>query len=117
MDENKKRHEEALSETLCGIKKSFISDYVKAIYLYGSYVRGDYSWDSDIDLLMVLREDALKNRKVKKEIIWLKGNLTGEELDAPEIDLKVVFGDEWQKSTDIYYKTILEEGVNVWERL
>lgn len=117
MNENRKRHEEALLEALRGIKKSFISDYVKAIYLYGSYARGDFSWDSDIDLFMTLKEDAIRSREVKKEIIWLKGNLTGEELDAPEIDLKVVFGDEWEKSTDIYYKTILEEGVNVWEKL
>lgn len=116
MNENAKRHEAALSEALEGIRKSFIADYVNSIYLYGSYARGDFSWDSDIDLLLVLKEDALKSREIKREIIWLKGNLTGEDLDAPEIDLKVVFGDGWKGSKDIYYKTILKEGVNIWER-
>lgn len=111
------RYEMALSEALQGIKKSFIVDYIKDVYLYGSLARGDFSWDSDIDLLMVLKEDAQNNKKVKKEIIWLKGNLTGDELHAPEIDLKVVFGDEWKKNPGIFYRTILEEGVNLWEEL
>lgn len=34
------------------------------------------------------------NREIKREIIYLKGSITEEDIDAPEIDLKVVFGDK-----------------------
>ena len=34
------------------------------------------------------------NREIKREIIYLKGSITEEDIDAPEIDLKVVFGDD-----------------------
>ena len=47
------------------------------------------------------------NREIKREIIYLKGSITEEDIDAPEIDLKVVFGDDWKKSSQTYYRNIL----------
>lgn len=38
------------------------------------------------------------NREIKREIIYLKGSITEEDIDVPEIDLKVVFGDDWKKA-------------------
>ena len=33
-------------------------DKLKGVYLYGSYARGDYDADSDVDLLVTLRGEA-----------------------------------------------------------
>ena len=57
------------------------------------------------------------NREIKREIIYLKGSITEEDIDAPEIDLKVVFGDDWKKSSQTYYKIILQEGKQIWQKI
>ena len=57
------------------------------------------------------------NREIKREIIYLKGSITEEDIDAPEIDLKVVFGDDWKKSSMTYYRNILQEGKQIWQKI
>ncbi len=57
------------------------------------------------------------NREIKREIIYLKGSITEEDIDAPEIDLKVVFGDDWKKSSLTYYRNILQEGKQIWQKI
>lgn len=57
------------------------------------------------------------NREIKREIIYLKGSITEEDIDAPEIDLKVVFGDDWKKSSLTYYRNILQEGKRIWQKI
>lgn len=57
------------------------------------------------------------NREIKREIIYLKGSITEEDIDAPEIDLKVVFGNEWKKSSQTYYRNILQEGKQIWQKI
>lgn len=53
-----------LQETRIELQKIY-SDRLKGIILYGSYARGDYSRDSDIDLLLVLEQ--LNDFSVERE--------------------------------------------------
>ena len=64
-----------------------------------------------------LAPEKKENREIKREIIYLKGSITEEDIDAPEIDLKVVFGDDWKKSSQTYYKNILQEGKQIWQKI
>lgn len=41
---------------------SLLNDSVKQLKLYGSYARGDYNNDSDIDVFLVYDEVGVKNR-------------------------------------------------------
>jgi len=50
-----KKVQNILEETRVELQKIY-SDRLKDIILYGSYARGDYSGESDIDLLLVLEE-------------------------------------------------------------
>lgn len=111
------RHDLALQSAKQKILRSKLSLYAKELYLYGSAARGEVSWDSDIDLLLVLDPSQKNSRELKREIIYLKGSLTDEEVDAPEVDLKVVFGNGWRTSTQTYYKNIVQEGKNMAEEL
>jgi predicted nucleotidyltransferase len=45
-------------EELKEILRSVYSDGLRGIYLYGSYARGDFSEDSDIDLLIALEGEV-----------------------------------------------------------
>ena len=37
--------------------------HLKSVILYGSYARGDYTEDSDIDIALLLKSDRLKAKK------------------------------------------------------
>ena len=111
------RHDLALQSAKQKILRSKLSLYAKELYLYGSAARGEVCWDSDIDLLLVLDPSQKNSRELKREIIYLKGSLTDEEVDAPEVDLKVVFGNGWRTSTQTYYKNIVQEGKKYGRRI
>lgn len=113
-EEIKSRHENALKYAINQIKTSKLASYVQNLYLYGSYARGDYRWDSDIDLFLVLMEGA-PVPCLKKEIIRLKGAVSQDGVFDVDVDLKIVYGDAWKSSSIPYYKSILKEGKNVWE--
>lgn len=111
------KYEEALQEAISKIKNSpIIFQYAKAIYLYGSMARNEHTPRSDIDLLLELDQEGRKDRSLRKEIIMLKGRISGEEWDDPEVDLKVVFGEEWKSSNQLYYQLIRREGKLIWKK-
>ena len=52
---------EKVKRILTEIKKYLIEsfgDRIRQVILYGSYARGDYNKDSDIDILIVVSDDA-----------------------------------------------------------
>lgn len=114
MVSNNARHLHALHVAKERIFQSKLADYAKELYLYGSMARGEVNWDSDIDLLLILDFPEHDRKTLKKEILFLKGSLTEDDIDAPEVDLKVVFGDEWKTSNQTYYRNVLEEGEKLW---
>lgn len=107
----------ALETAIEKLEQSKAVKYAREVYLYGSLARGNARWDSDIDLLLVLDGAGYEDKGLKKEIITLKGSMTEDNLDAPEIDLKVVFGKEWRDSNAAYYKNIVAEGKKIWENI
>lgn len=108
------RHETALAYALGVIEGSPLVDFVKELYLYGSFARGDYKYSSDIDLFLVMEEDG---KKYHSEIMQLKSDVTdAENFEGVEVDLKVTFGDAWKESNQFYHKNIRRDGRNIWTR-
>ena len=53
--------DEKIKKILTEVKKYLIEsfgDKIRRVILYGSYARGDYNRDSDIDVLIVVSDDA-----------------------------------------------------------
>lgn len=112
MQEISIRHKRALYYAIHQLKTSKLASYIQDLYLYGSYARGDYRWDSDLDLFLVLAEDAPVSF-LKKEIIRLKGAVRQDGVFDIDVDLTVVFGDSWKRNSMLYYQNILIEGINI----
>lgn len=109
------KHAQALKSAEEKLRQSeLLMKYAKELYLYGSFARGETREDSDIDLLLVLDDAGREDRALKREIIYMKGCLGEDDLYAPEVDLKVVFGEEWKSSNQLYYVSILKEGKKLW---
>lgn len=103
------RQKQALRYAMVKISRSPLAPYVNELYLYGSYARGTHTWESDVDLLFTLDADA---PDLKKEIIRLKSEVSRDELDAVQVDLKVLYGDAWKKAGCSIIKTYSGRGGN-----
>ena len=110
------RHAMALENAYNRIKESPVMEHIAEIYLYGSLARETVKWDSDIDLLIVLDELERDNADLRRNIIELKGTISGDDLYNPEVDIKIAFGDSWKSSKSLFYTTILDEGKLLWKR-
>jgi len=95
-----------------GYQKVYGDDIIE-IYLYGSYARGDYDSESDVDFVAIVRgERPDLQRKLKK--MWELSTDLSLENDVI-ISPTVIPYNEFIKyqSTLPYYRNILKEGQKV----
>jgi predicted nucleotidyltransferase len=83
------------------------------IFLYGSYARGDYSPESDIDITAIVNGNR-KELQDKLKIIWDMSAEIGIENDVV-VSPTVIPYDEFEeyKETLPYYMNILKEGKKI----
>ena len=83
---------------------------IRSIWLYGSYARGDYSDQSDIDLVAIVSGDRLVLQD-KLEKVWDRASDLGIDHDAV-ISPAVIPYDEFMKYRKKlpYYRNIEQEG-------
>lgn len=97
-----------------GIVHSYHETYrddLHQIYLYGSYARGDYDAESDIDLVAVVDgERADLQQKLRK--VWDVAAELGLEYDVV-VSPTVIPKSEFEDFSDVlpYYRNIRTEGV------
>ena len=92
------------------------TDYrVKKVILYGSYARGDYRDDSDIDIMILLDLSDMDIKEYRHE-------LSGETFDFNmdhDLDIKPIAKSQehFQKWVDVYpfYANVEKEGVKLFE--
>jgi predicted nucleotidyltransferase len=83
------------------------------IILFGSYARGDYEKDSDIDLLILKK--GLKNEREVANDLYLK--FFNQKISVPIDIIAVDYDKYYQLNDDVgyIYKTIKREGKVVYE--
>lgn len=109
------RSRRSISYALNIIRRSPVAPYIQALYLYGSCARGEQTYNSDVDLFMVLSPDFNTN-KYKNDVILLKSAISPASLEMAEVDLNVVIGDSWKTNQLLYYQNIRSEGIDIWQK-
>lgn len=94
----------ALSEFLRRVEARF-GDSVEEVILFGSYARGDYNEESDIDVLIVGDVDFDELMDVVTDILLKHGELISPVVIKPE---------EFKRREDSFIKTVLREGKVVY---
>ena len=104
-----------LLEQYTEILKEIYGKHLKAVILYGSYARGDYRADSDIDIMILLDLSDMDIKEYRHE-------LSGETFDFNmdhDLDIKPIakIQQHFQKWVDVYpfYANVEKEGVKLFE--
>lgn len=92
-----------------------LQENVYKIVLYGSYARGDFTEESDIDVLILLNCDKEQVMKYRKQISRLSSRI-GLKNDV-EVSLLLRDRETFEKQGDTlpFYKNVKKEGVALYE--
>jgi predicted nucleotidyltransferase len=83
-------------------------DKLKAVYLYGSYARGDYREGSDVDVMILLKS----YRNYWKEIERTSELISTVSLNYDILVSRVITSEEkWKRSENLLLKNIRREGL------
>ena len=99
-----------ICERVVNCYKKIYGDKIQGIYLYGSYARGDFDEESDIDFTAIVEGDQVELRKKRREN---RDDLNDIELDY---DVVISFGvipafyfDKYFSEVP-YYQNVVKEG-------
>ena len=92
--------------------RELFGDNVLKIMLFGSYARGDYNNESDVDIFVLVNDDDLrKYRKLRVKII-------SEYLVSHEIllSIRIINAGVFNKYKDFvpFYQNVLHEGISLY---
>ncbi len=91
--------------------KELFGDKFKNVILYGSYARGDYDGESDIDVMIMVDMSSEQLKKYRWEVSCFCADLNIENnvLITSKLQSYEVF-EKW-KMTLPFYKNVLKDGV------
>ena len=91
-----------------------LKDYVYKIVLYGSYARGDFNLESDIDIMIILNCDRERVKAYRQQISRLASRI-GLKNDI-EISLMLRDKETFEQGKKVlpFYKNVDREGVDLY---
>lgn len=92
-----------------------LEDKVYKIILYGSYARGDFTSESDVDVIILLNCSKEEVRSYRKQISKLSSRI-GLENDV-EVSILLRDRDSYERGLQIlpFYRNISREGIVLYE--
>lgn len=108
------RSNAAVKIALDKIRQAELAPYVKHVYLYGSCARKEQTYESDVDLLLELDPSFESFADKTESIIELKKSISAIDSSLPQIELKIVIGDNWKKAKSLFFINVNREGVELW---
>lgn len=102
---------EKIIEQIVAYSRDLFGDKFKSVILYGSYARGDYDDESDIDIMIMVdmeREELKKYRRMISKF-FSELNLENGVFLTSKLQSQPFFN-EW-KNVMPFYQNVLKEGV------
>ena len=103
---------EILSEIYVKVRQ-IIGDDIAEIILYGSYARGDFDNESDIDIAVIVDRNRLDLKKDRKELVSLMSDLSIKYEVVISITCIPLSDFTEYKEALPYYRNIDSEGVRI----
>lgn len=104
---------EAVNRDVTDIMKQIYGDRLAAVILFGSYARGDFHEDSDVDYLVLLTDETVN---LSKEISRLSHDLNAIFLkDDIRVSVKPIPAGSLKANNPLYAE-VRREGKSIYER-
>ncbi len=103
----------ALQQYVEGIRAIY-QDSLRAVILYGSYARGDFRPDSDVDIMILVDADDESIQQNMRAVSYMTYDFNdAHDLDVAPIVKNISHFKEWE---DVYpfYHAVKTEGVSVY---
>ena len=98
-------------------QKKIYGIYLKEVILYGSYARGDFTEDSDIDIMILLDLDDMLIKNYRHELSGITYEFNMDyDIDIKPIAKSLEYFEKWEE-TYPFYKNVKSEGVKLFRRL
>lgn len=102
-----------LNKYVCELEKIY-GAYLKTVILYGSYARGDFSEESDIDIMILLDLDDMLIKKYRHELSGITYDFNMDyDIDIKPIAKSQEHFEKWE-DTYPFYKNVKSEGVKLF---
>ncbi|MGA7722087.1 MAG: nucleotidyltransferase domain-containing protein [Ignavibacteriaceae bacterium] len=92
--------------------RELFGEKVMKIILFGSYARGDYNNESDVDIFVLVNDDDLSIYRKKRV------NIITEFLETHEIlvSIRITNDHTFSKYKDVisFYKNVITQGINLY---
>ncbi len=104
---------DVITKEMVDCYKRYYGENIIGIFLYGSYARGDFDSESDIDITAIVKGDRMELQEKLKQV-WDVSADIGLENDIV-ISPTVIPYDEFEKYKTIlpYYMNIAKEGKKI----
>jgi predicted nucleotidyltransferase len=92
-----------------------LGDNLLMLIAFGSRVRGDFKWDSDMDILIVLKKASLSAEKGIRKIVYSESEKSGVPYSVVIRDNKAF--EKEKKFKTSFYNNLINEGAILYERI
>ena len=94
--------------------KQIYGVHLKQVILYGSYARGDYREDSDIDIMILLDLNDLEIKKYRRKLSDMTFDFYMDyDMDIKPIAKSQAHFESWVENYP-FYSTVKKEGVTLY---
>ena len=96
------------------VVREIYGDRLKSVILYGSYARGDFRPDSDIDIMILADLTEMEIEEVGRQLSWSTYDFNEEhETDIKPIAKSAAHFKKWQ-GVYPFYTNVQQEGVELY---
>ena len=101
----------AILDEVCRACEPVFGHLLKDAYLYGSYARGDYHNESDVDILLAVDLEPAKISKYRNIIAQITSDLSLKHDITVSVTVKPL--EQFRKYANIlpFYKNVIGEGI------
>lgn len=101
----------AILGEVCRACEPVFGSMLKDAYLYGSYARGDYHEESDIDILLAVDLDPTEISKYRNTIAAITSNLSLKHDITISVTVKPL--EQFRRYSNVlpFYKNVIREGI------